>query len=639
MASDYGQILDGSVRDAAMVVIAEEDVSDALLGEELTLQPAIHKFRPSRWQVAGISFSALVVGAIVLFIADPCQAPLRSLFNATPLQLSEETKMEFASRKLRNVKSKAEADELVAKAMAAAKTERALHYKSRKHAVLPPSRDLQNNPFFHFHNKALWADAQALKVQAKGRDALLAIRDPDIKQQENFRQAFCVFNSVETIDSIGGTALDVEAMVHTCPEPRNDVGDFSCAVNSETLAEMVGSAATWLSNAVSTCDVLPSANAECGAAVSGIVSALGEVAASASLAMTACKEYPLAGFRQAEQYCVGGDCRRSGGIMMSQAGRQDAGRRLFIGSGIGGMGVQCAVDIGFVVDNIYDSIFFIQQAARLDFCSKNVRYGPYNYITGVPEAACAFDVAGAIAWITQIATFIEQLISHCPDLLDLPTLCGSSATGMLSAANQIASWGSGVAISCARGESLTMVPLTMILAEYSFVAGREVEFVKLCSKTLDSFGVKCQWVASTQEQPTPNVRLDLAGTRDGLLLAEAQIRMSGLQVPGFQTLTFVRIEASPFLNRRLEDRRLEEDKQIDDMAKDMNKKWDPMNHPKMKALREAMRELREKRNELTRMDTEPAQNLTFANLKEKLHLIEPALEQSDKKGYLFDTCA
>ena len=38
-----------------------------------------------------------------------------------------------------------------------------------------------------------------------------------------------------------------------------------------------------------------------------------------------------------------------------------------------------------------------------------VRYGAYNYLTGVPEAACALDIAGAIAWMTQIATFVQQL--------------------------------------------------------------------------------------------------------------------------------------------------------------------------------------------------------------------------------------
>ena len=159
---------------------------------------------------------------------------------------------------------------------------------------------------------------------------------------------------------------------------------------------------------------------------------------------------------------------------MSQAGRRP-GRRLFIGTGIGGMGVQCAVDVGFIVDNIYDSIFFIQQAVNLDSCSKNVRYGPYNYLTGVPEAACAMDIAGAIAWISQIATFAQQLVSQCPDLLNLPTLCGSSATGMFSAASQIATWGSGISIACASGESMTRVPAALVLADYPKIAGYSAE--------------------------------------------------------------------------------------------------------------------------------------------------------------------
>lgn len=46
---------------------------------------------------------------------------------------------------------------------------------------------------------------------------------------------------------------------------------------------------------------------------------------------------------------------------------------------------------------------------------------------------------------------LRQLISHCPDLLELPTLCGSSITGMASSASQIASWGSQVAIACGEG--------------------------------------------------------------------------------------------------------------------------------------------------------------------------------------------
>ena len=171
------------------------------------------------------------------------------------------------------VKTRAEADAMVARALMAAKEERSKHHKL---AQLPPSlRTLGGyattappvaanavshpNPYFHFQNAELWKNAKVLDAEARANpNSYLNIRDPDLRTQENFRQAFCVFNAVETIDSMGGTALDIEGIVHTCPEPRNDVGEFACTVNSETLTEMVGSAATWLSNAVSTCGVLPS---------------------------------------------------------------------------------------------------------------------------------------------------------------------------------------------------------------------------------------------------------------------------------------------------------------------------------------------------------------------------------------------
>ena len=243
---------------------------------------------------------------------------------------------------------------------------------------------------------------------------LHGIRDHKLKEQENFRTAFCVFNVVEVMDSLTAFALDIEAIVHTCPPPRDDVGTFACTVNSETMAQMIGNAATWLSNAVSTCGILPDAGAECGAAASGTIAALAQVHASTSLAMTTCKKNPLEGLQQKHKACFDDDCTVYEGTLMSQVGRkkpEPASRRLFMGSGVAGMGVQCAVDVGFIIENLYKYIFFVQRAARLNFCDKNIRYGPYDYLTGVPEAACAMDATGSIAWLTQIATFAQQLVS------------------------------------------------------------------------------------------------------------------------------------------------------------------------------------------------------------------------------------
>ena len=54
-----------------------------------------------------------------------------------------------------------------------------------------------------------------------------------------------------------------------------------------------------------------------------------------------------------------------------------------------------------------------------------VRYGAYNYLTGVPEAACALDIAGAIAWMTQIATFVQQLGPLGIPRTDFPEMLGT----------------------------------------------------------------------------------------------------------------------------------------------------------------------------------------------------------------------
>ncbi|CAJ1337665.1 unnamed protein product [Effrenium voratum] len=608
--SSYGALPTEAGQSRATMLAEVEEGS-----EEEIAPPAVQESSRWNWKAVGGVAGLLVLGALVL-MANPCRRA--ALFSANPssgIDLAEARQLEDAAGRLKHVNSRAEADKMVASAMKQASEERLHQAAQRKEGKLPPLfRDLNSvssGQFFQNEKLALEAKkAEALDKVARKENELENRGEYKLKESQNFRQAFCVFNAVETVDSIGGTGIDIESLIRTCPEPRNDIGTFACSTNAGTLAEMVGSAATWLSSAVSSCDVLPNVGAECGAGVAGIVSALGEIAASGSLAMTSCKEFPLAGFKQAEQYCPFGGCE---GPKISQIGNTAGpARRLFIGSGIGGTGVQCGVDVGFIVDNIYDTIFFIQQGVNLNMCNKNVRFGPYSYLTGVPEAACAMDIAGAVAWITQIATFVQQLINHCPDLLNLPTLCGSSATGLVSAASQIATWGSQIAISCGEGESLTQVTRNIVFNEtYSVVLGREVEFIKLCSHAMSGFAVHCNWLESEDgDGADKQLRVTFAGTYQGLLLAEADIKENGLLIPGFEPLTYDRTV-------RVGDRRLAVEESME--------KWDPVNHPSMKRLRKKMRELYEIRQNITGGKQSWAG--TQANLQERLHLIEPALQE------------
>lgn len=611
-----------------------------------------------RYKAAAMTCGLLMLGAVIFFFSDPCRSPMK-LFSSSDIELVEEKQLEAASRHLKSITSRADADKMVAQAMAKAKQERIEHHKLHKLEGMPPAMRKMLGTTGHLGDffqaeklagQARKAEVEDIKWTAKQKAEYWG--GSKVQQARDFRKAFCVFNVQETVDSLGGTGVDIDGVVRTCPEPRNDISEFACSVNAETLAEMVGTAATWLSSAVSSCDTFPNVGAECGAGVAGIVGALGEMAASATLAMTSCKEFPMAGFKADAYGDAYGDARVNSlgepGIRMSRVGNSGPDRRLFIGTGIGGMGVQCGVDVGFIADNIYDTIFYIQQAVQLDTCSKRTRYGPYNYLTGVPEAACVLDIAGAIAWISQIATFVQQLVSHCPDLLELPTLCGSSSSGLFSSAAQIASWGSQVAIACGASESVTVIDRVIVFAEdYSVVAGREVAFVKLCSAAMKVFDVECTWVSSTTSDlsavPGTHVpQVTMVGPYEGLLLAEAEIKDNGLKLPGFDQLTYLDTVRRPHGTgvRRLG--RVADEDIIDKAVEEADKKWDPENHPSMKNLHRALDSLYAWGRNITGA---PAGNsrraLTRANLKERLHLIEPALQEYSSKWSVenLDTCA
>lgn len=615
-----------------------------------------------RYKAAAMTWAFLMLGAVIFFFSDPCRSPMK-LFSSSDIELVEEKQLEAASRHLKSITSRADADKMVAHAMAKAKEERIEHHKLHKLEGMPPAmRKMLGSSYGHlgdfFRAEKLAGQARKEEVEDIKWTALQKAEywgGKKVQRARDFRQAFCVFNVQETVDSLGGTGIDIDGLVRTCPEPRNDISEFACTVNAETLGEMVGTAATWLSSAVSSCDTFPNVGAECGAGVAGIVGALGEVAASATLAMTSCKEFPMAGFKADAYGDSYGDARVNTlgepGIRMSRVGNSGPDRRLFIGTGIGGMGVQCGVDVGFIADNIYDTIFHIQQAVQLDTCSKRTRYGPYNYLTGVPEAACALDIAGAIAWISQIATFVQQLVSHCPDLLELPTLCGSSASGLFSSASQIASWGSQVAVACGASESVTVIVRVIVFNEtYHVVSGHEVAFVKLCSAAMKAFDVECTWVSSTTSDLNPGVHLPqvtMVGPYEGLLLGEAEIKDNGLNLPGFDDLTYLETVRRPHGTgvgtRRLG--RVADEDIIDQAVEEADKKWDPENHPSMKNLHRALDSIYAWGRNITGVPAGAAGHsrraLTRANLKERLHLIEPALQEYSSKWSVenLDTCA
>ena len=93
------------------------------------------------------------------------------------------------------------------------------------------------------------------------------------------------------------------------------------------------------------------------------------------------------------------------------------GRRLLIGEGPVGNGVQCGVDVGMVAANIANMGLAINKAVNVNKCKASTFRVPMNVLKGIPEALCTVDIGGAVAYIGQVVTFINLIVLHCQDRL------------------------------------------------------------------------------------------------------------------------------------------------------------------------------------------------------------------------------
>ena len=231
-----------------------------------------------------------------------------------------------------------------------------------------------------------------------------------IRRVKGFRQrqkaelaemAECSFNVLEAFVSVVGMGDDINAIIRTCPAPRDGESELACQVNGAILGAWVGNLATKLALAASNCALSLNVDAICSAGITGLVSGLGEIAAGASLGAATCTGTPPQ--LTTSQISVLGD----------QTVRD--GRRLLIGEGPVGNGVQCGVDVGMVAANIANMGLAINKAVNVNKCKKSTFRSPLNVVKGLQESLCTVDIGGAVAYIGQVVTFINLIVVHCQD--------------------------------------------------------------------------------------------------------------------------------------------------------------------------------------------------------------------------------
>eukprot|EP00435_Cladocopium_sp_Y103_P000239 s3230_g1.t1 len=130
VVDERGMAVEGTSREAMLV---EENEGS---GTEEVVAP---REMPRRFKAAAITAMILVVCAVAFYMTSPCRNPLSLFRKSSNIQLAEAAQLEAASRHLKSVTSREEADKMVKEAMQKAKEERIEHHKNTK---LPPLRTM-----------------------------------------------------------------------------------------------------------------------------------------------------------------------------------------------------------------------------------------------------------------------------------------------------------------------------------------------------------------------------------------------------------------------------------------------------------------------------------------------------------------
>mmetsp|Transcript_77499 Transcript_77499/g.136703 ORF Transcript_77499/g.136703 Transcript_77499/m.136703 type:complete len:681 (-) Transcript_77499:172-2214(-) len=421
---------------------------------------------------------ALLLVRPYLGVKDPC---------AANVDLDAATELEMMSRKLASVKSKADSEHILARTKEVAGKEAIAKWEANR-------RDLQ-------------------QVAVLPADPVFQGRAPNNafgSDNRDFQQAYCFFNAFQAGDALMGMGVDIHSIAKACPErDGHNSQQLICEVDSAALFEWVGEASTRLSQSASNCAVTANIPAQCAAGITGLVSGMGELAANAALLAGSCPGPSQAEFKTEEA--------------------SEAARRLFLGTGKGGVAVQCVVDVGQIISNIGNMAYFIDNAANSPSCSLDARFSTMNRETGLPNSNCAVDISGAIAFFLQMVAFVENLVVECVDKLILPLMCGESVTGITASAGLLAHFGASVYSTCTH---MDLVTDTVIFADdfLTVIGARTALFLEECSAYLARFRVTCVLVVPG------SIVVTLSGKPAAVGQAKEDLQARGMDLPSFTPL-------------------------------------------------------------------------------------------------------
>ena len=175
---------------------------------------------------------------VVAFLAMPGAKKCQSLdFGAFQgkSSLGVDAQMVLKADALKSVKKRSLAEKIVMKAMRSTGHKYSQHYEQHEVRSLP-------------------ADPADAARQMLTKDEIIAYKkQKNADRMRKATNAYCAFNVLEAFVSVVGMGDDINAIIRTCPAPRDGESELACQVNGAILVTWVANAAAKLSYAASNC--------------------------------------------------------------------------------------------------------------------------------------------------------------------------------------------------------------------------------------------------------------------------------------------------------------------------------------------------------------------------------------------------
>jgi len=249
----------------------------------------------------------------------------------------------------------------------------------------------------------------------------------------DLKTASCVVDITHSVLFLQRAALAITAATASCKGGKDPNIQAACAADISTVYAAVGFVAEYISQAVASCSENIQVDAQCSAAISGIVGNTARISTDAAFIAGNCKGAAAYGKPTGDSIWQMTRRLRSESSEVIRRLDSDTIEPTYEENTVGTYA--CVLDATQATN--YLAAFGIAIDGATKSCSKNnLPHGiksmiRYPFVHQMAEVYCAANIFDILEALFEAAAFISSAVSHCAPATNQDALCAAGATGVV----------------------------------------------------------------------------------------------------------------------------------------------------------------------------------------------------------------